>query len=60
MTVETLWVILVAVVVLTLVTGILAYFKGFRDGAEDSAEFIAFLKRSEEKESEDTNNGNGR
>lgn len=54
MTAETLWAILVVVVGLNFLTGILAYLKGFRDGAEDSAEFIAFLKRSEEKESEDT------
>lgn len=54
MTVEALWVTIVINVALTLSIGILAYFKGFKDGAEDSAEFIEFLKRSEDKESEDT------
>ncbi len=54
MTAEALWVIIVIIVGLSLGTGILGYFKGFKDGAEDSAEFIEFLRRSEEKESEDT------
>ena len=54
MTVEALWVTIVLIVGSILTTGILAYFKGFKDGADDSAEFIEFLRRSGEKESEDT------
>jgi hypothetical protein len=54
MIVEGIWVTLVIIVALTLSVGILAYFKGVKDGAKDSAEFIEFLKRSENKESEDT------
>lgn len=54
MTVEAIWITLVIFVVTALGAGICGYFKGFKDGAEDSAEFIEFLRRSEEKESEDT------
>jgi hypothetical protein len=54
MTAEIIWVTLVIFVATALGTGILGYFKGFKDGAKDTAEFIEFLKRSENKESEDT------
>ena len=53
MTVEINWIILVAFVAIALGSAIFGHFKELKDSAKDSAEFIAFLKRSEEKESED-------